>query len=230
MKRITYGIYFIVLFLGCTDTTDDGIITNAQDEPVGVQLVFPQENALCNEGTDLTPTQSTIFFEWQPNDNAELYTLTIENLSTNVVSEYETEDFIFSVTIDRATPFRWSVSYNLENEIKESAIWNFYNAGEGIQTYAPFPAQIIAPTMAQSIPATNTVILEWSGSDVDNDILSYDVYFGTNNPPNISASAISANELTVSVTSGTTYFWNVITKDVAGNSSESGVYQFRVLE
>lgn len=230
MKRLAFGLYFIVLFLGCTDTTDDGIITNAQDELVGVQLVFPQENAFCNQGTNLTPTQSTVFFEWQPNDNAESYNLTIENLSTNVVSDFETSDFIFPVTIDRATPFRWSVSYSHQNEIKESAIWNFYNAGEGIQTYSPFPAQIIAPTMAQSISATNTVTLGWSGNDVDNDITSYDVYFGTNNPPSLNASEILVNELTVPVTSGTIYFWNVITKDAAGNSSESGMYQFRILE
>lgn len=220
------------MMFGCSDTTDNGNNGGggAQDEPVGVQLIFPQEDALCNEGTDMTPTESTVFFEWQPNDNAETYTLTIENLNTNAVSEFETTDFIVAVTIARATPFRWLVSYNLQDEIKESAQWNFYNAGEGVQTYAPFPAEIISPTMAESLATTNSVTLEWLGSDVDNDIVAYDVYFGTNNPPSINTSAITENQWAVAVTSGTIYFWNVVTTDAAGNTSDSGVHQFRVLD
>ncbi|BAO76769.1 predicted protein [Winogradskyella sp. PG-2] len=72
--------------------------------------------------------------------------------------------------------------------------------------------------------------MQWNGSDVDNDIVNYDIYFGVNNPPSINSSGISADQLTVSVAPNTIYYWNVVTKDAAGNTSESGVYQFRVLE
>ena len=231
MKRIIYICCFVVFTFGCSDTTDDGpIIRAGQDPLIGVQLVFPQEASLCNEGTNPTLNESTVFFEWEPNNNAESYTLTIENLDTGNVTQYETIDFIFSVTIARATAFRWFVTYNYQNEIEQSAIWNFYNAGSGAQTYAPFPAEIISPSMAQTIPATSSVTLEWSGSDVDNDIVAYDVYFGTNNEPNINSTNITVTELEFSVVPNTIYYWNIVTKDAEGNTSESGVYQFRISE
>ncbi len=234
MKKIVYILCLAVFVFGCKDTTDDGPldgqINGAEDPPNGVLLVFPHEDSLCNEGEDPTPTESTVFFEWIPNDNAESYTLTIENLDSGSVSQYETSDFIFPVTIQRAMAFRWFVTYELFGETKESAAWNFYNAGPGVQTYAPFPAEIISPSMAETIATTTSVTLDWSGSDVDDDIVAYDVYFGIDNPPSLNTSDISTDELTVSVAAGNIYYWSIVTKDAEGNSSESGVYQFMVTE
>lgn len=233
MKRIVAIWCLVVLVFGCKDTTDDlGNNPNGpnQDPPTGVQLVFPFKDALCNEGINLTPTESTVFFEWEPNDNAEIYKLSIENLNTSAIEEYETVDFIIPITINRAEAFRWFVAYDYQGETKTSALWNFYNAGPGVQTHAPFPAEIISPSMAQTINATNSVTLQWSGSDVDNDIIAYDVYFSENHPPNLISSDITANQLTVAVVPGNIYYWNVVTKDAAGNTSESNISQFRVSE
>lgn len=232
MKKLAIICFAVVFILGCNNS-DEGMDGNGfgfgQDPPIGVLLVFPQQDSLCNEGENPTPTESTVFFEWEPNNNATSYVLTVENLSTGVVSQYQTEDFIFPVTIGRADPFRWFVEYAHQGETKQSSIWNFYNAGPGVQTYPPFPAEIIAPTMAQNIQATTSVTLEWTGSDLDDDIVGYDVYFGTANSPSITANDNSTNQLTVSVTSNTIYYWKVVTKDAVGNTSESSVYQFRVL-
>ena len=90
----------VIVLIACKDTTDDAPIVNenaGQDPLEGVRLIFPFEDSLCNEGTNPTPTESTVFFEWEPNNNAEAYTLSIENLATNVSTQYETEDFIFPV-------------------------------------------------------------------------------------------------------------------------------------
>ena len=233
MKKLIYIILLAGFAVGCEDTTDDGPNGNpngALDPPEGVALIFPHEDSLCNEGENPTPTQSTVFFEWHPNDNAESYTLTVENLDSGNISQYETEDFIFPVTIERTVPFRWFVTYELQGETKESAIWNFYNAGPGVQTYPPFPAEIIAPNMAQNIPSTNSVVLQWEGNDVDDDIVDYDIYFGTDNPPSLNTSDITAEQLAVAVASGNIYYWKVVTKDIEGNASESVVHQFRVSE
>lgn len=233
MRKVNHIFCLVVFILGCKDTTDDLPITNgngAQDPPVGVQLIFPFEGSLCNEGVDVTPTESTINFEWEPNDNALSYKLSVQNLDTEVVTEYITEDFIMPVTIARSQAYRWVVEYDIQDETKQSEIWNFYNEGPGVQTYTPFPAEILSPSMAETISATSSLTLQWSGSDVDNDIVAYDVYFGTDNPPVINTNDITGNQITVPVISGTIYYWEIVTKDAAGNSSESGVYQFRILE
>ena len=83
--------------------------------------------------------------------------------------------------------------------------------------------------MAQTFNSTNQITLQWNGNDVDNDITAYDIYFSSSNPPILDVSSITENELTVSVSPGTIYYWKVLTYDSAGNSSDSGVYQFRIL-
>lgn len=233
MKKMILLFCLSVFILGCSnnsDDTDQNSNGNNQNEPTGVKLVFPLENSLCNEGINSTPLESTVLFEWERSDNANIYKLTIENLSTGDIDEYETEDYIIPITIKRAEAYRWFVAYDYRNETRLSAEWNFYNAGPGVQTYPPFPAEIISPTMAQTFSNTNQITLQWNGNDVDNDIVDYDIYFSNTNPPSLDTSAILENQLSVSVEQGTIYYWKVITKDAAGNSSDSGVYQFRILE
>ncbi|MEM6514688.1 MAG: hypothetical protein AAF688_00755 [Bacteroidota bacterium] len=231
MRKIVYLFAFLIIFFSCDNTESPGGNGNGADDPVPVLLVFPQKDILCNEGLDPTPTQSTVFFEWLPNSNAISYTLYLENLNTNEIAQYETDDndFILPITIARATPYRWRVDYNLNGDIKQSEAWNFYNAGPGLQNYAPFPAEIASPVMAESLPTTTSVNLQWSGSDVDNDVVAYDVYFGTENPPTLKTSGLTETQLSVPVNPDTIYYWNIITKDAGGNTSESGVFQFRVL-
>lgn len=231
MKRLSIICFSAFLFYACSNSSDDGNgngVNGAQDPPIGVQLFFPFENSLCNEGIDLTPTQSTVLFEWETNDNALEYTLTLENLLTNIVQDYTTEDVILPITIDRATPYRWEVSYILNGDLKRSNQWNFYNAGPGVQNYTPFPAEIVFPEMAQTVPSTNSITLEWIGADLDDDIDSYTVHFGSDANPGVSATAIIENQLTVSVVPGTIYYWYVVTLDVAGNSSQSSLHQLGV--
>jgi hypothetical protein len=193
-----------------------------------VNLYFPQENSLCNLGTDITPDESTVFFEWQDNDS-DSYKIVVENLSSGNIIERESNEDIIPITIQRATVYKWYVISVKGSRTEESDTWQFYNAGPGVQSYAPFPAAIVAPSMAQSIATTNSVTLKWTGNDVDDDIVGYDVYFGTQATPSVFASDIIANETDVSVISGTIYYWKIITKDALGNTSDSGVYQFKVL-
>lgn len=90
-------------------------------------------------------------------------------------------------------------------------------------TPSPTPTPVPAPTAvsegvpgndAVNVPTTNTK-LTWTASA---GATSYDVHFGTENPPLIVASDVNATEHTISVElqPGTTYFWQVIAKNVTG--------------
>ncbi|NMH89389.1 hypothetical protein [Flavivirga algicola] len=238
MRKLIYIICLAFLVFGCSrssvDNGDGGEDIENPDEnpnpdsPLAVTLVFPHEDSLCNEGTDLTPTESTVFFEWQASDKAENYVVYIKNILTGDVIQRQTTNDKVPVVINRATPYSWYVESSDGTKSEKSATWKFFNAGPGVQTYAPFPATINAPAMAASINGGN-VTLQWTGSDVDNDIVGYDIYLGTNNNPDIHTSDVTTNELSVSVTSGTIYYWKVVTKDAVGNTSDSDVFQFKVL-
>ena len=119
---------------------------------------------------------------------------------------------------------------NSSTTTTQSDTWKFYNAGLGTVSHPPFPADNLSPAYGQNVTATGgTVNLTWTASDPDNDIAGYDVYFGTTATPTISKSNITDKFMNgVAVTSGITYYWKIVSKDNQGNTSDSGVFQFKV--
>ena len=225
-------IYCLCLIgLGCSTNSDSDNVEVIKN-PSSVKLVYPHENSLCNEGTNLTPLESTVLFEWKSSNNTDNYELELKNLSSGVVTNHQTINTEISVVIKRATPYEWFViSHSNSSSIAaKSSTWKFYNAGEGVQSYAPFPAEIVFPLMAETISVNDNIVdLEWTGNDVDNDIINYDVYFGTTQEPSLLQSEYEESSLNnVSVESNTIYYWKIISRDLKGNTSDSGLYQFKI--
>jgi len=231
MKKLLHIFMIIFFLIGCQK--DDQESTQIKKYPTQALLIFPYENSECNEGTNITNTQSTVLFEWFSAENTDEYELIISNLSTSEKNSFITSESKIPIVLERATPYAWYV-VSKSNEVDSTArseTWKFYNAGEGIESYAPFPAEIITPSMAESItPSSNGIILDWNGSDVDNDIIGYDVYLSTTNPPGLFESKIQESVLMdIQVESNTIYYWSITTKDAHGNSSGSGIFQFKIL-
>ena len=235
MKKIIYIFYLSFLVISCSRPSNIDPDPNTIDpedpseiDKLTVSLQFPHEDGLCNVGTNITPTQSTVFFEWEASEVADGYKIFVTNLVDGSTIEDETTEDKIGIELYRSTPYSWYVQSNRGTVTAESETWKFYNAGPGVETYAPFPATIIAPNMAASVNP-GTVTLMWTGSDVDNDIVGYDIYLGTTNNPDLHVTGITVSEVDVSVTSGAIYYWKVVTIDETGNASESGIFQFRVL-
>ena len=72
--------------------------------------------------------------------------------------------------------------------------------------------------------ATTSVTLQWSASDVDNDIEKYIVYFSTNNPPETNIGETTDTIMAVTVVASTTYYWKIKAKDLEGNISSSEIF------
>jgi len=74
------------------------------------------------------------------------------------------------------------------------------------------------------------VALEWIATDLDDDIVSYEVFFGTETTPTTSLVATNDNFINdVAVSSGNTYYWRVVTIDELGNNSISSIFDFKIL-
>jgi len=219
-----------LLLLGC-EKDDPGPSTRLAI-PEAVTLVFPLENSECNTGRDITDTTSTIRFEWRSALHADEYELVLQNLVTGAVANFTTTQDTIPVTLQRAMPYSWYVisRSNDIDSVAQSSKWNFYNSGNGIQAYAPFPAEIISPIMSATITASSgSITLDWEGHDVDGDILGYDVYFGNMDPPPLFQSDLNESILNgVQVSPGVIYYWRVITKDNSGHQSSTRVFQFKV--
>lgn len=224
MKHLTLLLMVMVL-LGCGGK-------DAPKAPQSSLLVFPLRDSECTTGVSLTPTASEVEFQWQASDNTETYQIRVTNLLTNVSQNMSTSATAIKLPLEKGTPYSWFITSKNSNvtETATSEIWRFYNSG--FQTsYAPFPAEMVAPKSGASVlrSANNEVELDWSGADVDNDIIGYEVYFSTNNPPEnlVFSPQFNVTDVNVTVVANTVYYWSVKTLDSEGNTSDSGVYQFK---
>lgn len=227
MIRNLIRLSILALLVSCGG--DDG----PPPAPEGAALVFPEKNSECTTGADINQTSTQVTFRWMVSNNTDRYTLTVVNLETNVPQNISTTSTSASLTISKGKPYSWSVTSrnSTSDQVATSETWLFYNAGSET-TYAPFPAQIVNPTSGSTVQKdiANEVYLEWSGADVDNDIDSFEVFFSEVNPPSTSVGITNSTtmELSVGVESGTVYYWRVLTTDLEGNTSDSGVFDFKV--
>jgi hypothetical protein len=202
--------------------------------PAAATLLAPATNEACAAGTVLSDSITRIKFSWTAVSDAESYDITIKNLLTGTSLTQGATTNSIEVAVKRNTPFSWYVTSKTTKTTKttDSNVWKFYTTGPVQIFYTPFPAEAISPIIGEQLSATgNKVTLKWKGTDVDNDISAYDVYFGTDaNPPILQTKlpATTTSVADVSVVVGTKYYWKVVTKDAKGNSSSSEIFQFTV--
>ena len=227
MKRFFQSLGIFVLLWSCGGNDDP------PPAPEGANLIFPSENSECTTGVSVNETQSQVTFEWQTSANTDSYTLNVVNLDTNVPQTISTAATSASLSITKGAPYSWSVNSlnSKSDQIATSETWLFYNSGAQT-TYAPFPAQLVSPVSGSTVQKdiANEVTLIWLGADVDNDIESFEVLFSDQNPPTTSVGTTTSEtmEFTVGVVSNTVYFWKIITTDQEGNTSDSGLFEFKV--
>lgn len=229
-KLIILGLILSLLF-ACKGKKSDPVPATPP-APSKAILFLPAQNEVCATGENPTATQSTVLFDWSDAANADSYVLALKNLLTGIVSEQNSSVSNLKITIPRGTPFSWSVTSKSSKSTVTAVTdsWKFYNSGVGQLSYAPFPATLTYPTNGQVITVTGTsVTLTWAGADADNDITGYDIYYGKTSAPTLLTSNKADNlSLSVAVTPNTIFYWRIVTKDTKGNTSDSGVYQFKV--
>lgn len=201
--------------------------------PAKVALLLPANDEACYSGVIKSATESDVTFSWNTATNADSYQLTYTNLLTNEITIIQSISNTQTVVgLLPNTPYSWYITSisNKTSATTKSDVWEFYNSGPATTSHAPFPAEIIFPGFNQTVSiATGSVTLSWKGSDVDNDIKGYDVYFGNINTPPLYKSNVAESSLTVdSLAANKTYYWSITTKDSKGNSSNSAISKFEI--
>ncbi|PKA98727.1 hypothetical protein B0O79_2416 [Flavobacteriaceae bacterium MAR_2009_75] len=200
--------------------------------PEVATLIAPARNSECTPVQSTNGTSSVVRFNWMTSDHTETYELRVTNLETGTVQTKTTSGTVETLSLSKGMPFSWTVvSRNSKTDnAPSSESWSFYNPGAQT-SYAPFPAEIFTPKPGSTIfrDINNEITLNWSAADLDDDILKYDVYLSEENPPNEKIvtlnSDISSRNITVDADA--VYYWKVVTTDLEGNISDSGVVDFR---
>ena len=225
MNKINLLILLGVLVSACSSGGSDSPEENKAPSNVET-LIYPTNNLLCID--------NTIEFEWSsstdPDGDNVSYTLEIaQNNSFSTLDEtFTVTTTTKSVTLEKDIVYYWRVkaidSKGLSSNY--SSTYQFYTEGEGVTNHLPFAPELIAPELGTTVSGSS-INLEWDCADVDNDVLTYDVYFGTETSPTTKVGDNQTTKtLSVSVNPLTNYYWKVVAKDGEGGESIGQIWSF----
>lgn len=226
--------WFLCVLACASCGQDSDLIALFGRSPGKVALIFPENNSECTEGIILSDEQSEVTFRWEASVYTTDYEVRLANLAEGTVEILESDTNQLPITLSRATPYSWYVvSKNSENnKSAQSDTWSFYNAGSGPVSHIPFPAEAVSPENGAVIPASQaSITLDWEASDLDGDLVAYDLYFGMASPPQLYQVQLTEDEYPeIAISPGTTYYWMVVCRDAIGNESNSVQFSFSVQE
>ncbi len=205
------------------------------DPPTASMLSFPEDDKVCQEGTSVSDTESSVNFQWEASENTTSYDLIINDIEAETSVTYsDITETNKDATLVTARSYSWQIVSKSDetSTTATSELWQFYLAGDGEENYAPYPASIISPASGSTVAASEEglITLKWSGEDPDEDTLTYTVYIDTVDglqDTNGTITGLTETETTYEVTSGSVYYWRVKSSD-GQSSSFTQVFSFRV--
>lgn len=229
MKKILFTILVSTILTSCGggggDTPEPPVETNKA--PSTPTLSAPANNLLCID--------NSVVFQWNASTDPENNTITYQiqvakdNQFTQIAHTLTSTTATQTISLDKGVAYYWRVKATDSKNASSnySSTFQFYTEGTGVTNHLPFSPVLVKPTLNTAVK-TATATLEWTASDVDtSDTLTYDVYFGTANPPtNKQGDNITAKTLTVNLNSSTNYYWKVVVKDNKGGQTIGQVWNF----
>ncbi|MCL6265073.1 fibronectin type III domain-containing protein [Flagellimonas myxillae] len=210
--KIPFGCIVVLVFalLSC----------EGKFEPVNslgeVQLLLPINNQECL-GVDLPNGKIRVSFDWEDVDGVATYELEYEDTVSQETFAASSPTSGLELELEPGTLYAWKVTVSDDfGNSKTSETFNFYTEGLAEENHVPFPAEIDLIDHGDG-----TATLSWTGTDLDDDIAYYDVYFSNQDPPSQLLSNTTEQSTTVSMQDGITYFINIRTVDENGNYSDS---------
>ncbi len=149
-----------------------------------------------------------------------------DNPPTTKISSAQSSSYVSYSGLSNSTLYNWRViAKDNHNDSMTGPVWRFTTVAAQNQPPAipsnPFPADNDTTVLVSHT-------LHWNCSDLDGDPLTYDVYFGTDNPPiTIVSSGKTGTSLSRSgLNHSTHYYWKVVAHDTHGASTSSQVWSY----
>jgi hypothetical protein len=227
MKNFIYLSITGFLLISC-NIGDDPSPEDINTAPTTPAMIAPTDNKLC--------VDNMVAFQWNlstdANNDVVTYQIQVAKdiAFSQIVKTTEGTTASQSITLDKNSAYYWRIKATDSKGLSSdySTTYKFYTAGDATVNHLPFTPELIEPAI-NSLLSTTTATLKWNATDVDaTDVLSYDVYFGTSNPP--TAKIVdngTAKTKDVTLESAKEYFWKVVVKDNKGGETVGQVWKFK---
>jgi hypothetical protein len=142
-----------------------------------------------------------------------------------LVSSNQTSNSYDPGILDFSTMYYWQiVAWDDSEASAQSPIWIFTTSSNNPPNK---PLNVYPPNGSTDIPID--IELRWTGGDPDDDHVSFDIYFGTTNPPPLVANNVTEYNTGI-LEYNTTYYWKLVAWDEHGASTEGDVWNFKTQE
>lgn len=233
MKTLLTKLSILFITISITSCGGGGGDTPPPPPPVNKapsvpSLVSPTNGLLC--------INNIVDFSWNSSvdpegDNINYEIVIAKDSQFNIIVKQETTAALTkSYTLEKGTPYYWKVKAVDAKSASSvfTSSWGFYTEGIGVVNYAPFATTLVKPAINSTFTGTS-VELEWIATDLDNDALKYDIYFGTTDTF-ITALVVDQTAKTYTktgLTLNTTYYWRIDVKDTKGGKATGQVWSFK---
>ncbi|WP_281634484.1 hypothetical protein [Flavobacterium luteolum] len=231
MKNSIYLSIICLVFAACGGGGGDDPVNPPGENtaPTVPVLTTPADNKLCQD--------NNVSFQWSASTDAQqdaiVYQIQIakDNGFTQIVNTLDNSSLSTSaLALEKNTAYYWRVKATDSKGLASaySSTFKFYTAGTAVVNHLPFAPELISPAINAAL-STSTATLTWNASDVDtSDILTYDIYFGTANPPMAKVSENSSSKsFEVTLQPTTQYYWRIVVKDNKGGETVGQVWKFK---
>jgi hypothetical protein len=229
MKNFIYLSIIGLLSISCGGGGGDDPIPEVKNTaPTIPTLVAPTDNKLC--------VNNIVLFQWNEakdaNNDAISYQLQVakDNQFSQIVKTDEKAINTEGFQLEKGVAYYWRIKATDSKGLSSdySPTYKFYTASEAVVNHLPFSPELIEPAV-NTVLNTATASLKWNATDVDaTDALTYDVYFGTSNPPTVKLKENAiAKTLDVTLEPAKEYFWKVVVKDNKGGETIGQIWKFK---
>lgn len=232
MKK--YSILSLLVLLICSCSSSSDVDPNPNPTPAPQLNKAPSIPLLVAPGDGLLCAENPLDFSWNtasdPDGDSVSYYIQVatDNSFSKDLQVKTTANTSTNFILKKGLAYYWRVqAKDSKNKTSNySAVRKLYAEAEGEINHLPYAPSLISPVLNSNITTTSTV-LEWNSSDVDDDVLKYDIYFGDVNPPPLVAENNANKTYEVTLSSDNSYFWKIIVKDGHGGESIGQIWSFK---